>query len=297
MRSTSRRCASGCTSISTSAGCRIRSRSAAFASHRGAAGDDPLARPAHVRWSPQQSDPEPRTPAAPSEPTLRRAFPAGPAANDASLGDPDAMDTDSATRAGRRSVARAASAVAQRAQAERARLATARGGAALRAPVRARRRAPAARPPTSSLASRSEAREQAEALTRALSTRWSASRTCASACSPRRAGDKASMHAINVAHHLAADGPLLRLRRRGDAGPRRRRDAARRRQDRDAGAPAPSRGDLLAQRAARLRGARRDGPRAGAPHGPDGRRDRGDRASTTSTPTAAASRPSSTATG
>ena len=78
--------------------------------------------------------------------------------------------------------------------------------------------------------------------------------------------------------HLAADGPLLRLQRRGDAGPRRRRDAARRRQARAAGAAAPPRGQLLAQRGARLRGARRDGPGAGAPHGPLRRSDGGDRA-------------------
>ena len=78
-------------------------------------------------------------------------------------------------------------------------------------------------------------------------------------------------------HHLAADGPLLRLLGRGDPGPRRRRDAARHRQARAAAAPAPPRGQLLAERAARLPGARRDRPGPGEADGPLGRGDGGDR--------------------
>ena len=74
----------------------------------------------------------------------------------------------------------------------------------------------------------------------------------------RRRRRRQGVDACDERHrHLAPDGPLLRLHRRGDAGPRRRRDAARRRQGRAAAAPAPPRGELLAQRAARLPGARR----------------------------------------
>ena len=122
-----------------------------------------------------------------------------------------------------------------------------------------------------------EARAQAESLTRALVDKMVDAREICIRVLAEGVGDKASMHAMNVGIISLLMGRCFGFSAEEIAGPRRRRDAARHRQARAAAAPAPPRGQLLAERAARLPGARRDRPGPGEADGPLGRGDGGDR--------------------
>ena len=196
-----------------------------------------------VRWSPEQSDLTGDS-AARVLTTLPGPLPVGAdAANDSGLGDPDGVDTVPYVPPGRgrrRQRGRQRGAARAGRAREEARPPARRRRAAARAST-ARRRAPAARRSTSSPPGRRKRAPRPR--------RWRArSRQDDRRAGPvhphaRRRRRRQGVDARDERRRdLAPDGPLLRLQRRGDARPRRRRDAARRRQARDAGAPAPSRG-------------------------------------------------------
>jgi len=150
-----------------------------------------------VRWSPQQSD---MGDVGGRQNTLPGPLPVGAdAANDSGLGDPDGIDTVPYVPPAEDDAASAAASAAQRAQAERARklarqrdadeLCTRQYGEAARA-CRQTLDLVAARP--------QEARAQAEALARSITDKMIGEQDLCIRMLVEGAGDKASMHAMNV---------------------------------------------------------------------------------------------------
>jgi len=150
-----------------------------------------------VRWSPQQSD---MGDIGGRQATLPGPLPVGAdAANDSGLGDPDGVDTVPYELPADDNVVDAAAHAAQRAQAERARklarqrdadeVCTRQYGEAARA-CRQTLDLVAARP--------QEAREQAEALARSITDKMVGEQDLCIRMLVEGAGDKASMHAMNV---------------------------------------------------------------------------------------------------
>ena len=243
---------------------------------RGAAGDDPLARPAHGALEPAARAISRRTRRRPRRAALPAARAAGDAANDSGLGATlDAIDTVPYMLPVDDSVGRRAPAHARKRGPGRAR----RGSSlrqrdaprALRAPVR---RGGARLPRTRSTwfrASRSEARAQAESLSRAIVDKMVGEQDLCIRMLAEGAGDKASMHAMNVAIISLLMGRCFgfndeEMQDLGvgamlhDVGKIELPPRLRHRED-----------NFSPNEAARLRGARRDGPGAGAAHGPVGR--------------------------
>jgi putative nucleotidyltransferase with HDIG domain len=153
-----------------------------------------------VRWSPQQSD----VPAADATPatTLPGPLPARPgdAANDSGLGDVDAIDTVPYALPPEDNVVDAASHARQRAQAERQRKLAKQRAAEQRC---TRQYVEAARTCKQTLqlvhGKPQEARAQAEALSRAITAKMIGEQDLCIRMLVEGAGDKASMHAMNVA--------------------------------------------------------------------------------------------------
>ena len=151
-----------------------------------------------VRWSPQQSDPADATPAT----TLPGPLPvrAGDAANDSGLGDVDAVDTVPYTLPPEDNVVDAATHARQRAQAERQRKLAKQRAAEQRC---TRQYVEAARTCKQTLelvhSKPQEARAQAEALSRAITGKMVGEQDLCIRMLVEGAGDKASMHAMNVA--------------------------------------------------------------------------------------------------
>jgi putative nucleotidyltransferase with HDIG domain len=153
-----------------------------------------------VRWSPQQSD----VPAADATPatTLPGPLPARPgdAANDSGLGDVDAIDTVPYALPPEDNVVDAASHARQRAQAERQRKLAKQRAAEQRC---TRQYVEAARTCRQTLqlvhGKPQEARAQAEALSRAITAKMIGEQDLCIRMLVEGAGDKASMHAMNVA--------------------------------------------------------------------------------------------------
>jgi HD-GYP domain-containing protein (c-di-GMP phosphodiesterase class II) len=152
-----------------------------------------------VRWSPQQSDsvgvePGPAT-------TLPGSLPARPgdAANDSGLGDADAVDTVPYVLPPEDNVVDAASHARQRAQAERQRKLLRQRAAEQRC---TRQYTEAARTCKQTLelvrGKPQEARAQAEALSRAITSKMIGEQDLCIRMLVEGAGDKASMHAMNV---------------------------------------------------------------------------------------------------
>ena len=153
-----------------------------------------------VRWSPQQSDLTAADGAARALTTLPGPLPVpGDAANDSGLDDADAVDTVPYTLPADDNVVDAAAHAAQRAQAERARKLARQRDADLRC---ARQYAEAARACRQTLdlvvARPQEAREQAEALSRSIVDKMVGEQDLCIRMLTEGAGDKASMHAMNV---------------------------------------------------------------------------------------------------
>ena len=153
-----------------------------------------------VRWSPQQSDsvgvePGPAT-------TLPGPLPARPgdAANDSGLGDTDAVDTVPYALPSEDNVVDAATHARQRAQAERQRKLVRQRAAEQRC---TRQYTEAARTCKQTLelvrSKPQEARAQAEALSRAVVDKMIGEQDLCIRMLVEGAGDKASMHAMNVA--------------------------------------------------------------------------------------------------
>ncbi len=155
--------------------------------------------------------------------------------------------------------------------------APARRRRALHAPVQRGRKAPAATPSTSFAGKPQEAREQAEALSRSVVDKMVGEQDLCIRMLIEGAGDKASMHAMNVGIISLLMGRCFgfsdeEMQDLGvgamlhDVGKLEMPARLRHRED-----------NFSPNETARLRGARRDGPRAGAPHGAVGRRDGSDR--------------------
>ena len=153
-----------------------------------------------VRWSPQQSDPV-GSDAGPAT-TLPGPLPAraGDAANDSGLGDVDAVDTVPFTPPDESNIVDAAAHARQRVQAERQRKLIRQRAAEQRC---TRQYVEAARTCKQTLelvrAKPQEARAQAEALARAITTKMVGEQDLCIRMLVEGAGDKASMHAMNVA--------------------------------------------------------------------------------------------------
>ena len=231
-----------------------------------------------VRWSPQQSDPA-GADTAPAT-TLPGPLPvrASDAANDSGLGDADAIDTVPYTLPPDDNVVDAADHARQRAQAERQRKLTRQRAADQRC---TRQYAEAARTCRQTLelvhAKPHEARAQAEALSRAITGKMIGEQDLCIRMLVEGAGDRASMHAMNVTVISLLMGRCFgfideEMQDLGvgamlhDVG-----------KEETAAAPAPPRGELLAQRVARVPGARRGRARASQAHGPVGGSDSGHR--------------------
>jgi HD-GYP domain-containing protein (c-di-GMP phosphodiesterase class II) len=153
-----------------------------------------------VRWSPQQSDPVGAN-AAPAT-TLPGPLPAraGDAANDSGLGDVDAVDTVPYALPPEDNVVDAATHARQRAQAERQRKLAKQRAAEQRC---TRQYVEAARTCKQTLelvhSKPQEARAQAETLARAITAKMVGEQDLCIRMLVEGAGDKASMHAMNVA--------------------------------------------------------------------------------------------------
>jgi len=152
-----------------------------------------------VRWSPQQSDLA-QDAAARALTTLPGPLPvAGDAANDSGLGDPDAMDTVPYALPADDNVVSAAAHAAQRAQAERARKLARQQDAEERCARQYGEAARACRHTLDLVAAKPhEAREQAEALSRSVIDKMVGEQDLCIRMLTEGAGDKASMHAMNV---------------------------------------------------------------------------------------------------
>jgi putative nucleotidyltransferase with HDIG domain len=152
-----------------------------------------------VRWSPQQSELA-QDAAARAMNTLPGPLPVpGDAANDSGLGDPDAIDTVPYLLPVDDNVVSAAVHAAQRAQAERTRKLARQREAEERC---TRQYGEAARACRNTLdlvvAKPQEAREQAEALSRSVIDKMVGEQDLCIRMIAEGAGDKASMHAMNV---------------------------------------------------------------------------------------------------
>jgi HD-GYP domain-containing protein (c-di-GMP phosphodiesterase class II) len=152
-----------------------------------------------VRWSPQQSELA-QDAAARAMNTLPGPLPVpGDAANDSGLGDPDAIDTVPYLLPVDDNVVNAAVHAAQRAQAERTRKLARQREAEERC---TRQYGEAARACRNTLdlvvAKPQEAREQAEALSRSVIDKMVGEQDLCIRMLAEGAGDKASMHAMNV---------------------------------------------------------------------------------------------------
>ena len=154
-----------------------------------------------VRWSPQQSDPVNGGDASPAT-TLPGPLPtrAGDAANDSGLGDGDALDTVPYALPAEDNVVDAATHARQRAHAERQRKLARQRAAEQRC---TRQYVEAARTCKQTLelvhGKPQEARAQAEALSRAITAKMVGEQDLCIRMLVEGAGDKASMHAMNVA--------------------------------------------------------------------------------------------------
>jgi HD-GYP domain-containing protein (c-di-GMP phosphodiesterase class II) len=151
-----------------------------------------------VRWSPQQSDLT-QAAAAPAT-TLPGPLPVpGDAANDSDLGDSDAIDTVPYALPLDDNVVSAAAHAAQRAHAERARKLARQRDAEERCTRQYGEAARACRHTLDLVVAKpQEAREQAEALSRSVIEKMVGEQDLCIRMLTEGAGDKASMHAMNV---------------------------------------------------------------------------------------------------
>lgn len=154
-----------------------------------------------VRWSPQQSDLTSQDAAARAVTTLPGPLPVpGDAANDSGLGDADAVDTVPYALPVDDNVVSAAAHAAQRAESERARKLAQQRAADERCTRQYGEAARACRQTFDLVAAKPrEAREQAEALTRSVVDKMVGEQDLCIRMLTEGAGDKASMHAMNVA--------------------------------------------------------------------------------------------------
>ncbi len=152
-----------------------------------------------VRWSPQQSD-LPQDGAARALTTLPGPLPvAGDAANDSGLGDADAVDTVPYALPADDNVIDAAAHAAQRAHAERVRKLVRQRAADERCTRQYGEAARACRQTLDLVAAKpQEARQQAEALSRSIVDKMVGEQDLCIRMLTEGAGDKASMHAMNV---------------------------------------------------------------------------------------------------
>ena len=152
-----------------------------------------------VRWSPQQSELA-QDAAARAMNTLPGPLPVpGDAANDSGLGDPDAIDTVPYMLPVDDNVVSAAAHAAQRAQAERARKLAHQRDAEERCARQYSEAAKACRHTLDLVPGKpQEAREQAEALSRSIVDKMVGEQDLCLRMLTEGAGDKASMHAMNV---------------------------------------------------------------------------------------------------
>src|SRR5436190_5710234 len=152
-----------------------------------------------VRWSPQQSDLSADA-AARALTTLPGPLPVGgDAANDSGLGDADAVDTIPYALPVDDNVVSAAAHAAQRAQAERARKLARQRDAEERCTRQYSEAAKACRHTLDLVPGKpQEAREQAEALSRSVIDKMVGEQDLCIRMLTEGAGDKASMHAMNV---------------------------------------------------------------------------------------------------
>jgi HD-GYP domain-containing protein (c-di-GMP phosphodiesterase class II) len=153
-----------------------------------------------VRWSPQQSDLTQQDASARAMNTLPGPLPiAGDAANDSGLGDADAVDTIPYALPVDDNVVSAAAHAAQRAQAERARKLAHQREAEERCARQYSEAAKACRHTLDLVPGKpQEAREQAEALSRSIVDKMVGEQDLCIRMLTEGAGDKASMHAMNV---------------------------------------------------------------------------------------------------
>ncbi|MGZ8259746.1 MAG: HD-GYP domain-containing protein [Caldimonas sp.] len=155
---------------------------------------------ATVRWSPQQSD-LPKEETSPAT-TLPGPLPmrSGDAANDSALGDADAVDTVPTILPPDGNVVDAASHVRQRAQAERQRKLARQIAAEQRCTRQYVEAARTCRQTLELVRSKpQEARAQAEALSRAITGKMVGEQDLCIRMLVQGAGEKATMHAMNVA--------------------------------------------------------------------------------------------------
>jgi len=152
-----------------------------------------------VRWSPQQSDLTPEADAPGSLPGTLGALPVD-AANDSDLGDVDAADTVPSYAVPADEAASAATQAASRARAERQRQLMRQRDAQERCERQYAEAARACRHTIDLVPGRpQEARAQAESLARAITDKMVGEQDLCIRMLAEGAGDKASMHAMNVA--------------------------------------------------------------------------------------------------
>jgi HD-GYP domain-containing protein (c-di-GMP phosphodiesterase class II) len=153
-----------------------------------------------VRWSPQQSDLTQASASASAMTTLPGPLPVpGDAANDSGLGDADAIDTVPYALPVDDNVVVAAAHAAQRAQAERARKLARQRDAEERCARQYHEAARACRHTLDLVPGKpQEARQQAEALSRSIVDKMVGEQDLCIRMLTEGAGDKASMHAMNV---------------------------------------------------------------------------------------------------